>query len=204
MRIGASRRFRRRCVPGVIRLLTRRLLTVSNIDLKLFRFQLKRWTSHSQFIILKNLLEQGTNSVSTHCFEYMDPTVPLYLMYIYIYVDILSTKYKTFSLSTIYRPVNVSLCLGLPLWSWGGAVAHAPRPTEGGDHLAWATLHGRGLVAAQHQQATQVYWKGEAANVISQFSYSIKEPVLKQWTGANSDQIRLIRIYTFNRLYSKY
>lgn len=93
-------------------------------------------------------------------------------------IDIGPMKYRTFhffhmSSCPLCRPVNMSLCLGLSFWGWGGAVEHAACSTEGRDHLAWAALHRCGLVAAQHQQATQVYWEGEAANGISQLSLSV-------------------------------
>lgn len=69
------------------------------------------------------------------------------------------------NLLLVHRAVNLSLCLGLPLWIWGRAVEHATFSTEERSDLAWAALHGCWLVATQHQQATQVYWEGEVSNV---------------------------------------
>lgn len=87
-----------------------------------------------------------------------------------------NSEHSSFSTYNFHlnRFVNMSLCVGLPLWSWGGASEHAARPAEGRTHLAWAPLHGRGLVAAQHQQVAQVHWEGETVNAISYLCWDIE------------------------------
>lgn len=77
----------------------------------------------------------------------------------------LYTSCVSLSVCLCGRPVNVPLCVGLPLGGWGGDAEHDPSHAERGPPVVWAQGRRSGLVDTQHQHTAQDGGEGTATSL---------------------------------------